>query len=88
MHERTYADESVAAYQDKFVWILVDPSVSMDNEDVMDEYSMKLEEELDGFLLALPTVVFLDADGKIVHAETGKVKPEEFIGFLEQILGE
>ncbi|MHC4777357.1 MAG: hypothetical protein ACYTFG_02140 [Planctomycetota bacterium] len=87
MHERTYADETVTAYQDKFVWILVDTNVSMANQDVADEYELKLEEELSE-VLAYPTAIFIDTGGKMVRAKSGKIQPEEFVKMMKDTLGD
>ena len=87
MHARTYADPTVLALADRFVWILVDPTVSTTNEDLADDYAMKLEEELSEFL-SYPTAVFLDASGRIVKAGVGKVVPGEFVAIMKEMLGE
>jgi hypothetical protein len=76
----------VAAYQDEFVWILVDPTVGRANEEVADEYSFKLEDER-GELLTYPTAVFMDAEGKILNTAAGKVEPEAFVKLMDEVLG-
>ena len=85
MHERTYAHKDVAAYQDKFIWILVDPTVSGANEEVADEYSFRLEDEREE-LLTYPTAVFLDDEGKILKTAPGKVEPDAFVKLMDEVL--
>ncbi|MHC5036101.1 MAG: hypothetical protein ACYTHM_02195 [Planctomycetota bacterium] len=77
----------MTALADKFVWILVDPSRSEKNKEIMGDYEFRLEDEM-GELLSLPTAVFLDVSGKIVKAAMGKVKAEDFVAIMKGVLGE
>jgi len=87
MHTRTYADPKVLALADRFVWILVDPSMSTENEDLADEYSFQLEEQL-AEILAYPTAVFLDVEGKIVKAAPGWWEADAFVKLMKEVLGD
>ena len=87
MHARTYADPKVLALADRFVWILVEPTVSAANRDVADEYSFRLEDEL-GEFLSYPTAVFLDAQGTLVKAGIGKIPADDFVKIMRGVLGE
>jgi hypothetical protein len=86
MHARTYADETVAAFKDEFVWILVDPTASTVNEEIKDDYEFRLEDER-GELLSLPTAIFLDRSGAIAKTATGKVKAEDFVAMMKEVTG-
>jgi hypothetical protein len=87
MHTRTYADALVRGMASKFVWVLVDPSVSTANEDLKQVYAEKVATEL-GEILALPTALFLEKDGKLVRAAAGMVEAKDFVKIMKEVAGE
>ena len=87
MHTRTYADPKVLALADRFVWILIDPTLSTVNEDLADDYSFRLEDELAEYL-SYPTAVFIDTQGTIVKAAVGKWEADDFVKLMKELLGE
>lgn len=85
MHTRTYADPAVTALAEKFVWIEVDPTKSLENEELMAAYADKLEADLD-FGLELPTAVFMTHDEKLIQALSGFVEAADFAAAMKKVL--
>jgi hypothetical protein len=71
----------------KFVWVLVDPSVSTTNEDLVKVYTEKVKEAL-GEDLSLPTAVFMENNGKLVKAAVGMVEAKDFAKLMKDVSGE
>ncbi|GEM_PF-2655033 len=86
MHTRTYEDDIITAYANQFVWIHIDPTVSIKNEDVMFEYEDKLYDLNE--ILATPTAVFMDHDFEIQAVAIGKVEAEDYLKKIKKTLGE
>ena len=85
MHTRTYADPKITKYQDKFVFVIVDPNTGQANRDLVELYTGKIQDELSEFL-SFPTSVFISSDGKLLKAAVGKWTPDELEKLMLEVL--